>query len=131
MADIPQDDQTALQFIREKIDSVSHLEALLLLWNTRARAWTAENVARRIYVSPEAARRLLRELADNGMIASAPGEQDAYVCDPARELGEVIGQVDAFYKRNLVAVSRMIHAKPAAAVRQFADAFRLTKKDNK
>ena len=120
-----------MQFIAEKIDTVSHLEALLLLWSTRPSVWTAEDVASRIYVSPEAARRLLRELADNGMIASAPGAQDAYLCDPASELREVIARVDAFCKRNLVAVSRMIHAKPSAAVRQFADAFRLTKKDDK
>lgn len=131
MADIPQDDQNALQFIREKIDTVSHLETLLLLWKTRPGVWTAENVAKRIYVSPEAAQRLLRELADSGMIASAPGAQDAYLCDPAAGLSELIGQVDAFYRQNLVAVSRMIHAKPPAAVRQFADAFRLTKKDDK
>ena len=131
MADLSQDDQKALQFISEKIDTVSHLETLLLLWKTRPGVWTAENVAGRIYVSPDAARRLLRELADNGTIAAAPGMQDAYVCDPATGLSELIGHVDAFYKHNLVAVSRMIHAKPPAAVRQFADAFRLTKKDDK
>jgi len=131
VADIPQDDQKALQFIHQRIDTVSQLEALLLLWNTRPGVWTVENVARRIYVSPEATRRLLRELADDGMIAAVPGVQDAYVCDPAPELTELLGHVDAFYKRNLVAVSRMIHAKPSAAVRQFSDAFRLTKKDGK
>ncbi len=131
MNETPQDDQEALQFIKEKIDTVPHLEALLLLWDTRPGVWRVEDVARRIYVSPEAARDLLRELADSGIIAAAPGVLNAYVCDPTPEWNRLIALVDALYKRKIVAVSRMIHAKPSAAVRQFADAFRLTKRDGK
>lgn len=131
MADIPQDDQEALQFIREKIDTVSHLEALLLLWSTRKSVWKVEDVAKRIYLPPEAARLLLGELADSGIIADAPGVLNAYLCDPSPELNELIAHVDALYRRNIVAVSRMIHDKPSAALRQFADAFRVKKKDGK
>jgi hypothetical protein len=36
-------------------------------------------------------------------------------------------QVDAAYRRDLVRISTMIHAKASSAVREFARAFRLKK----
>ena len=35
--------------------------------------------------------------------------------------------VDTTYRRELIRVSRLIHSKPSAAVREFARAFRLKK----
>ena len=38
------------QFIVNEIESVPHLEALLLLWNTRPRQWPMDEMAKALYV---------------------------------------------------------------------------------
>ncbi len=50
------------QFILENIDSVPHLEALILFWNSRPVGWTGEEMASRLYVKPEQVWVILRDL---------------------------------------------------------------------
>lgn len=52
----------AYEFILEKMDSVPHLEALILLWNSRPVGWTCEELASRLYVPSEKVNDLLRDL---------------------------------------------------------------------
>jgi len=40
-------------FVLDEIETVPHLEALLLLWNSRPQPWTIENLSKRLYVSTE------------------------------------------------------------------------------
>jgi hypothetical protein len=54
-----------LRFIERRIDSVPHLEALLLLWENPARTWTVGDISARVYVSLDQAQTLLRDLARN------------------------------------------------------------------
>ena len=49
----PQGESEVYEFIREHIESVPHLEALLLLWNSRPQPWSAENLTKRLYVAKE------------------------------------------------------------------------------
>lgn len=46
----PQPEMDAYEFIRQSIDSVPHLEALMLLWNSRPAGWTPEELATRLYI---------------------------------------------------------------------------------
>lgn len=39
----------------------------------------------------------------------------------------MISQLEAIYRREIVRISTLIHAKPSAAIRDFARAFRFTK----
>ena len=48
------------RFIAEQIDTVPHLEALLLLWNSRPKAWTVPEMAHALYVPSELAENILR-----------------------------------------------------------------------
>ena len=52
-----------LRFIVERIDSVPHLEALLLLWGSGERRWNEAEVASRVYVPGDTARSVLQALA--------------------------------------------------------------------
>ena len=52
----------ALQFIAENIDSVPHLEALILLWNSRPVSWNLAELASRLYVTPERVHEILNDL---------------------------------------------------------------------
>jgi len=121
-------EREAFQFILDKIDSVPHLEALLLLWNTRPDRWSAEDLARRLYIRPHEGRNLLADLnRDNIIVVTAESAEQFWYESKSEEQDRVIGLVDAIYRRQVVRVSTLIHSKASSAVRDFARAFRFTK----
>lgn len=116
------------EFILREVDTVPHLEALLLMWKTRPKLWTVEEMAAALYLESGEAREILQGLvrrrlslversgADLYGYNSQPGERDA-----------LIGAVERTYRRELIRISRMIHSKASRGVRDFADAFRFTR----
>ena len=114
------------QFILEEIDSVPHLEALLMLWKTRPKAWSVEEMAKALYVSPETAHKILQDVAQRGLIVpvsvTGAGEQYGYQSQPA-DRDALLRAVESTYRRELVRVSTMIHSKASPAVREFARVF--------
>jgi len=123
-----QHDAEVSQFLLERIDSVPHLEALLLLWNSRPKLWQADELARRLYVDGEVALRLLQDLARQQLIDSDAGSPERYCYrdDPA-DRSRLIRMVDETYRREVVRVSTLIHSKPSSPLRDFARAFRFTR----
>ena len=116
------------QFILEKIDSVSHLEALLLLWNSRPKQWSPEEMARRLYVDTRIARQLLADLQRSDLIVGVSNSTPTYFYETRSEEGDrLIESVDATYRYQIVRISNLIHSKGSSAVRDFARAFRFTK----
>jgi|SRR4051794_6670454 hypothetical protein len=115
-------------FIIEQIDSVPHLEALLLLWNTRPKRWSVEEMAEALYVSGDETKAILSNLAQRELITLQGENPGLYFCAPtSQEAGKLFQDLDRTYKRELVRVSQMIHSKASAAVRDFARAFRFKK----
>ncbi len=116
------------QFILDEIDSVPHLEALLLLWNRRPKLWTDQEIARALYVAPSVAQKILHDLISRRLVAVSTGNESEtlYECQVV-EKASLLDRVDATYRRELVRVSTLIHSKASAAVRDFAKAFRFTK----
>jgi predicted ArsR family transcriptional regulator len=112
------------QFISEQVESVPHLEALLLVWKRRPKSWTAAEMAGALYIPPEQAVAILRDLETRRLVEA---ETDGYVwrADNARD--GLIGNVERIYRRELIRISNMIHSKASAAVREFARAFKLKK----
>jgi hypothetical protein len=126
-SDIPQD---VLDFINRKIDSVPHLEALLLLWQAPDRAWSEDEIAARVYVSREQARVILQDLARHGLVAHAKDVPDRYGYHGAWDGGTMMQRVASTYRHNLVPMASLIHGKAAShAVREFARAFEIKKKE--
>ncbi|HLO05068.1 MAG TPA: hypothetical protein VK198_00400 [Terriglobales bacterium] len=128
VTDNSQHDAEVRQFLLDQIDSVPHLEALLLLWNSRPKLWQADEMAGRLYVDREVALRLLQDLARQQLIDSdtSSPERYCYRDDPA-DRSRLIRMVDETYRREVVRVSTLIHSKPSSPVRDFARAFRFTK----
>lgn len=114
------------QFILEQFDTVPHLEALLLVWNRRPKAWSREEMAQSLYVPADLAARVLRDLVQRDLLEETDTGDYRYKSDSA-EKDALISQVNETYRRELIRVSRMIHAKAPSAVRDFAQAFRFTK----
>jgi hypothetical protein len=115
------------RFILERIDTVPHLEALLLLWQHSFERWSVENVARRLWIEPEEARAILQDLIRLEFASLAPGDLDQYAYQPSASNDRLMRGVEVHYRREMIRISRMIHAKPSSAVRAFARAFRFKK----
>lgn len=118
------------RFILREIDTVPHLEALLLLWNSRPQPWTVNNLASRLYISEDAARALLDDLIRRRLVAREAANPDAYgYLSSSQDQDQLLADLDTTYRREIVRVSTLIHSKPSASLRQFARAFRITKED--
>ncbi len=111
-------------FIREKIDTVPHLEALLLLWESRPRQWSEAELAGRLFVPPDTVRRIMRDLAVHGLIAAKRGPAPVYGYRSRSAAGDqLLEEMAAIYRQELVRISNLIHSKAPSAVREFARAF--------
>ena len=118
----------ALQFIAENIDSVPHLEALILLWNSRPVSWSLAELASRLYVTPERAHEILRDLMRLRLVQEMEGPQARFGYLPrSSEQDALMHEVDSIYRKDLVRVSNMSHSKESSPVREFARAFRFRK----
>lgn len=123
MADEPIPDDLR-DFILKYIDSVAHLEALLLLRANPAESWDIPRTAKRLYITEQQAGEVLGRLSADGLLSC---EADTYRCDgqPAEQKA-MIDRLAQAYTRHLIAITNMIHAKPRR-IREFADAFKFRK----
>lgn len=112
------------RFILQEIDTVPQLEALLLLWNSRPRQWRNSDLAAALYVSKETTQEIVAHLERRGLVTCDGSDGCTYLSSPRDSL---IGAVDIIYRRELVRISRMIHSKAPAGIREFANAFRFKK----
>jgi hypothetical protein len=108
------------QFIVDHIDTVPQLEALLLLWKSRPRVWALNELAKSLFLSVEETRTTVDPLVRRGFVAAGPSEDHSY---QAGAHDELIAAVNDTYRRELIRISRMIHSKAPASVREFARAF--------
>ena len=111
-------------FIARYIDSVAQLEALLLLRSNPAERWGIEPVAQRLYIAPAEALEILQQLAGAGLLSADNGVFQ-YAC-AAAELRQTVDELVETYRRQLIPITKLIHAKPRR-IRAFADAFKFTK----
>lgn len=129
------------RFLLEEIDSIPHLEALLLLRSSHPRAWSVGEMAKALYISESHARAVLQGLQRrklcaaevpqpspdqpaNGTLPETQGWR--YDCASTNR-DDLVQRVEMAYRRELVRITRMIHAKGTPGVRGFAEAFRFKK----
>lgn len=110
-------------FIARYIDSVTQLEALLLLRNNPDQSWTLASIAKRLYTGETEAAAILSRLCGDGM-ASHLDSLYRYDCSPA--LASSVDRLAETYRHQLIPITNLIHAKPRR-IREFADAFKLKK----
>lgn len=114
----------AYEYIYEYIDSVPHLEALVLLWNSRPVWWTGDELASRLYVPRDKVTDLLRDLVRMQLVAESTGPPAKFAYLPkSEEQNELLVSLDEAYRKDLVRISTMIHSKTSSGVREFARAF--------
>lgn len=115
------------RLIAESVDTVSELEAILLLREHRDREWTADDAAKRLYVSLAVSGHILSVLCKRGFLVESEMRFRYAPSTPA--LDAATAELAAWYSQDLIAVTHLIHAKPAPSVLRFADAFRVRKED--
>ena len=115
------------QFLLAAIDTVPHLEALLLIFQNPTTIWSVEDLAARIYVGNPQAAAVLEDLTRRQLISRVEEQSPARYQFIARspDQTELLNKVAQAYRTQLVQVARFIHSKPSASVRDFARAFRL------
>jgi hypothetical protein len=118
---IPADVQ---DFIVRHIDSVTQLEALLLLRANPGDTWDLPTTAKRLYTSEQEVAAALGLLCDEGLLSVTDGVY-RYDCATPLQRG-LVDRLSDIYARQLIPVTNMIHAKPRR-IRQFADAFKFRK----
>ena len=115
--------ESVLRFILDHIDSVPHLETLLLLWENPARSWNAKEVASRVYVSADDARHVLAGLARRGFLSALPEPEPTFRYDPQWDTeGKLISAVADSAPQMLVFMSSP--CPPVNAGRWFAESRR-------
>lgn len=112
------------QFVLANIPTIPHMETLLLLWREGDRDWTAEDIARRVFIAPDHAREVADGLCRIELLGCS-GEPVRYRCrrDPP-QLAALLGQVDKAYARHLRPITELIHANHDRKAARFARAFR-------
>lgn len=123
--DTPVSREEIYTFVGEEIDTIPHLEALLLVWRNQPRRWTASEIARALYVPEESALNILEGLHRRGLLAVSEDQYRYASLSIKRD--QLVEALDATYRRELIPISRLIHSKGTAAIRNFADAFRFTR----
>lgn len=116
------------RFVLTSIPTVPHLETLLLLWREPQDAWSADRIAARLYVSTTSAAALASELRNAGLL-----EGDSSLGYRLRsgvpELAALIEAVDTVYRKQLRAITALIHSGYDNKAARFAQAFSFRKKD--
>lgn len=111
-------------FIFRHIDSVTQLEALLLLHRMPDEYWDVAKTAKRLYASETDVAEVLARLCNDGLLSLNKGVY-RYDCK-IEDKRAIVDLLAAVYRKYLISVTNIIHGKPRR-IREFADAFRLRK----
>lgn len=125
-------DAAVKSFIHDKIESVEHLEILLLLHAQAERTWSAEEVVASLRNELESARIRLADLAQKRLLAvDLQGQTGTasprYRYAPVGPLAAAVDKLAATYSMRRVTVIQLIFSKPLDRIQVFADAFKLRK----
>ena len=111
------------RFLLTSIPSVPHLETLMLLWREPERAFKADDIASRLYVSASVAAALADDLSHAELLAVEEDGASYRARQHPVELRELLDQVDRTYARQVKAVSQLLHSNLNRKAHSFAEAF--------
>jgi len=112
------------RFLQSNALTIPHIELILLLHRGPSVAWLPAEVARRLYVPEVRAAELLSQIEAMGAVERVKEATTTWYYRPATpELAGLLGVLDIVYAKNLLAVTRLVHAARDASAEQFAKAF--------
>jgi hypothetical protein len=115
------------RFVLTSVPSVPYLEAMLLLRAKPTAPWTAEELAQRLFLPAALGEGLLAQLCDSGL--AAPGDVErTFRWNPGPAMVPMVDKLAEIYAVNVVDVAALIHSRQERRAVEFADAFRLRRK---
>lgn len=124
--DIPQE---VIRFLAEHVESAVQLEVLLLVQSRPDVNWQATDVARELRISAGWTEESLAKLAGAGILEPV---SSAYRYAPrSAETAQTIAALAKCYADRRVTIISLIFSKPPDPIRQFSDAFRFRKGEDK
>jgi len=125
---IPED---VAELLLNRIDSIGQLEALLLLRRSPDVEWTSGALSQRLYIAEPEAANLLARLAADGFLLTGGAKPVVYQYRAhSGELAALVDRIAELYRTHLIPITNLIHNKPRMRIQQFADAFKLKKKES-
>jgi hypothetical protein len=116
-------------FVRRHIRSLEDLEILLLFRRTSDRWWTAPELAREVSTTTANVHDSLERLSGS-FLEVKPAAEPAYrFSTHGAELQQMVAALAEVYRENRSDLIRFIAPQPSA-IQDFADAFRLQKKED-
>ena len=117
-------------FIKEKIQTVPRLEALLLLHNQQSRSFTVAEVANELSFENEAAKDQLTALEMIGVVVQSNTGQPNYRYHPLNAtLRSMVEQLATGYSKQRVPILSVMLAEHHDRTRLFAEAFRFIRRN--
>lgn len=117
-------------FILNRIDSIVHLEAVLLLRESPDLWWECKQVADRLYITEEDCGPVLDGLCRQSLLICIREPRPVYRYKPdTGDLREMVDRLAYYYSRHLVLVSNLVHTKGQMRMEQFARAFKFRPKE--
>lgn len=123
---MPDEQPNVDRFILDEIDSVPHLEALLLLWRNAPKHCSASQVAEQLYIAVGQGAAIMEDLHRRGLIERAT-DSEFFFDTSDEQRNRLLAAVEESYRRELIRISGIIHSKASPGIRAFADAFRFRK----
>ena len=119
------------QFLRSCISSVEQLEILRVMGEDRTREWSAREICEKAQVSAESCQAHLEALHEHGILRVERTASRIYFQfgPTTAELEQKVRRLLELYRQRPVTMIRMVYERPASSLRDFADAFRLRKKE--
>lgn len=112
-------------FLMESIDSVTHLEVLLKLYQNPEKKWDVESVRKEMRSSLSSASQQLASLTEKGLLIC---NANYYSYKPSTpELDNKVRKLHQLYHDMPVAVVTCIYERPAEKLKNFSDAFKIKK----
>jgi hypothetical protein len=97
------------RLVLTSIRSIPHLEAALALRRDRATQWDVFRMASAIYVTPQRAAEVLRDLAGAGIAEFDPQRQTFRYSPCDDRLSGVMDQLAESYRVDTVGITRLVH----------------------
>jgi hypothetical protein len=120
------------RFVRARIRSVGELEVLLLLHRDPNRWWNADQVNSELRSSLQSALQCLDALLRAGLAEEKDQDGRAFRFHRAdAEAEAVVPQLAELFRDRMAAIVEIIYSPQRDSIREFADAFRLSKKGGK
>jgi hypothetical protein len=118
--------EPVLRFIDRHIESVEHLEILLLLCQEN-RDWSFHDIFKRIQSSEASVMQRLQQLTEAGLIVK---NGTSFRFEPREDsMRGVVCELTDLYRQRRVRVIEAIYSRKTDAVQTFADAFRFKQKE--